>query len=34
MGIINIVGRLDVVYNDFKVAVPAWEQRSARLTRH
>jgi serine/threonine protein kinase len=23
MGIVNIVGRLDVVYNDFKVAVPA-----------
>jgi hypothetical protein len=23
MGIVNVVGRLDVVYNDFKVAVPA-----------
>jgi hypothetical protein len=23
MGIVNLVGRLDVVYNDFKVAVPA-----------
>jgi hypothetical protein len=23
MGIVNVVGRLDIVYNDFKVAVPA-----------